>query len=36
MPANVLAEVPLTGLSFQGRDYRLTDVHENLVKGILA
>ena len=36
-----VAEVPLTGLSFdraflQGRDYRLTDVHENLVKGILA
>jgi hypothetical protein len=21
---------------FQGRDYRLTDVHGNLVKGILA
>jgi hypothetical protein len=36
-----VAEVPLTGLAFdraflQGRDYRLTDVHENLVKGILA
>jgi hypothetical protein len=31
-----VAEVPLTGLFFQGRDYRITDVHGNLVKGILA
>ena len=31
-----VAEVPLTGLFFQGCDYRFTDVHRNLVKGILA
>jgi hypothetical protein len=31
-----VAEVPLPGLAFQVCDYRLTDVHENLVKGILA
>ncbi len=37
-----VAEVPLTGLSLTGLsfillcDYRLTDVHESLVKGILA